>query len=264
MMLKFLTCSTFLLLTSCAGLSLYVPYPEVPPSEVPGSDKKLSLKFNLDRGQYVTVANDVAKRPPDIGTPKSVRAAHVSAEPSLGIGSRTQVGVTVDPLNFGFLLTGKYQPVGKNMRDAERGNFSLTLAARSGITSYDSVSGDQTYTFGPGGYPYKGSANLWMSDVAVSLGMRPFDALLVYGGLASAFYSAEIKVEQPEARNNDAPSGNYTYKQSGNAHNAVLGMLWGKEKFGVGARGGLTSFKWYALPRRLDWYAAVYFQVHQR
>jgi hypothetical protein len=99
--------SLIFLLNSCAGLSLYVPYPEVPPSEVPGNDKKLSLKFNLDRGQYVTVANDVAKRPPQIGTPKAVRAAHVSAEPSLGIGSLTQVGISVDPFNFGFLVTGK-------------------------------------------------------------------------------------------------------------------------------------------------------------
>ena len=214
-------------LMACAELRVLSPSPVVQPPEVGGETGKLRLESGLLEGEMLEITQNAGNRPPDLDHPDTEDSFFVPLGGSVGLGDWADVGLGV----FASELGGGYaraqiQLLGDGVRKAKAGTFALSVFGR-GFYSRGRNEGDQSETFGAGGYPWEATASQMGVEAGASVGYRFTESFMVYAGAARNWQKGKGEITQDAA--NADPGGSYKLDYSGSVESVQLGLNIGRE-----------------------------------
>ena len=234
----------------CTTLAVNIPMPSVSSPEVRGTSGRLSIESGLIDSQQVDFTDSANARPPDFSSRHIVHAVILPVGLAVGIMDRAQVQGNVSALLGSAWLLAQYQLIGEPSSTATEGNFALALQLMGG-GAWTTASGDQQVTFGPGGFPWHGSADASFFGPGVSLGYRFNEALLMYGGFAFNWYRGHSSIVQNASKDGASVGGTYTYDSDGIASDVTLALQWGR-KFSFTPEASYATSQFKGFPVTVD------------
>ena len=226
---------SFLFLTHCTSISLKLPGATIESPQVPGKGKKY-LGPMVEPTREVEYSDAVNARPPDLNNARPLGATHsLLHQARFGLGDRFELGgnlgvdLTSSDLQTTYMLVGKFQIFGPNQSEAKAGDASAAVFGRVSYTSADG-SGDQSVTFGPGGYPWSATVSAIGTMAGLSFGQQISDSILFYLSGAYQNVQSSIKVDQQPADDASDLGGSYSRERNGRsmAYGAGLQFRAGK------------------------------------
>lgn len=215
--------SLSLLLSACANLEVVTPNPRVESPETRGEAYKFKVGLNTIPAHEFEVTGNAGARPPDLTTDQELRKMmDIGPMGSFTVFSPLEVGAEIYGLGHGGGLFTKWQILGEGTDKAEKGDFALGIYARGGAVRGED-SGDQSTTFGAGGYHYDGKLTNYFAHAGISVGVRVDPHVLIYAGGAYGEYWAQTKIEQDE-KTSGTPSPGGVYKQTDRGYGRTLGF----------------------------------------
>jgi hypothetical protein len=239
-MIRLLVLPALLLLSGCADLEVVLPNPRVETPEVRGQQYKWKWGVSGGDNHAYEATDNAGERPPNMNVPTVRGYADVHPGAAFSLTNKWEIGGEINTLGKGLGLVTKLQLLGAGSSSAKKGNFPVALFARVGSAS-GSNSGDQSSTFGDGGYPWNGKVQAYYGQAGVSAGFRPGDHALLYGGLAYAKYTVDSEIKQDPNAPTDPVGGTYKASADGEGMAAAFGAMfsWPKVQFWVS--GALTK-----------------------
>jgi hypothetical protein len=228
-------------LCACTSVVVNTPYPQIETPMVPG---RTTFGFNVngESGRTVKFSDDAAKRPPDWDNVQVQPTTDLNNSLFLGIGSRLQLGGQYGFFTHMPFATAKIQLLGSPRMTAKAGNFSLAAYGRSGWQS-NNGSGNQATEFGPGGFPWKSTANLGVMGYGGSAGIHISDDTMIFGGVAYDSYRASAKITQDASSDGTSPAYSVSTSAKGWAQSVGGGISIGRSfLFNLSVLS--TKFKW--------------------
>ena len=226
----FFLLSSLFIFANCSTISLTIPGATIESPEVAGKGKR-ELGPSAEPAREIEYSDSVNARPPDLENAREGGATHtILHQARFGLGEKFELGgeMGIDDsssgdIQYAFMIVSKFQLFGANKKSAKRGDFSGGLFARLGYVSADG-SGDQSSTFGPGGFPWDATVRAYYSMLGISFGYRVADPLLVYLSGSYQNILSKIEVNQSPANDNSDPGGSFSRDRNGNSTAAGLGM----------------------------------------
>lgn len=217
-------------LSACAELEVVTPNPRVEPPETRGEAWRFKLGGSASSSHRYKATQQANKRPPDLTDPSVTGHYDFSPTGGLSLADRFDMAVEWNMIGTGVNLLAKFQLLGDGTLSAKQGNVPIAIFARTG-RSKGSNDGDQSVTFGPGSYPWRGEIVSNFVQGGVSGGYRPKDFLLVWGGAAVGKYWNDIKITQDPGGGD--PGGTYTKDSTGDGFTVSGGVMFSWPKFQV-------------------------------
>lgn len=216
-----------LFLCGCAELRVLTPGPVVQPPEVGGGDFKFRIEGGALEGEMYEVTGYAGARPPDLAHPHTDDSYFIPVGASVSYGDWFDVGLGLyaSELGGGY-ARAQIQLLGDGARSAKAGNFSLALFGRGNYTSGDNK-GDQSTTFGAGGYPWKAEAKIFGVEGGASFGYRLTDSFMIFAGAARTWHDGQAEITQDPA--NGDSGGKYKTEFTGMTKSVQLGMNLGRQ-----------------------------------
>lgn len=232
---------------ACAELRVLSPSPVVQPPEVGGETGKFRLESGLLEGEMLEITHNAGNRPPDLSAPHTDDSSFVPVGATVGLGNWADVGVGVfaSELGGGY-VRAQIQLLGDGVRRTKAGNFALSIFGRGFYTSGKN-DGDQSETFGAGGYPWEATAHLLGAEAGASVGYRLTDSFMIYAGAARNWQKGKGEITQ-DAANGD-PGGSYELEYDGSVDSIQLGLNAGREGT-FSLVGGYYQSEYNILPAR--------------
>ncbi len=233
--LRILTISVFLLLTHCTSISLKLPGATIESPQVAGKGKK-ELGPSLEPAREIEYSDAVNSRPPDLDNARALGATHsLLHQARFGLSDRFELGghlgidTTSSDLQTTYMLIGKFQIFGPTKGEAKAGDSSAGLFARVSYTKADG-SGDQSVTFGPGGFPWSATVSAVGTMAGASFGHQVSDSVLLYFSGSYQNVRSSVKIDQQPADDLSDPGGSYRRDRDGRslAYGAGLQIRLGK------------------------------------
>lgn len=216
--------SYLILVTGCQSLSVSAPGPFMETPYTGGNERKWGGQAGFRSGQFVTVTDNAGERPaPRLDNPGITNGGDAYGGVSYAFVDRLEVRGDIGyGNNFSFSLMGKYQFLGKSMKESGKGNFAMAGYAFS-TTGGISRSGDQANTFGAGGYNWKASVNMTGVGLGLSAGYHFSDPFMLFMAIARGWYHAAYKIDHETSRDGTYPAANYAGTQYGQSDVVGLG-----------------------------------------
>jgi len=205
-----------LTLSSCSNLSTKLTTATISPSEIT-ADGSTRLDVMSSPSQNYTSTSDASARPPTF-------SANTYSERILSgtfvhtFWNRVQFGLG---LNSDFALLGSAQL--QLLGEPNKEGLNSTLGVSTDFSSF-SKSGDQKGTFGPGGYPWKGSISQSTFTTQFALGYRLNQNFLPFIGYSQSNHSIRSKIDQSVSTDNSDQGGSYDKTESASSKAAGLGL----------------------------------------
>ena len=234
----------------CTTLAVNIPMPSVSSPEVRGKRARLSMESGLIDSQQVDVTDSANSRPPDFSSRHIDHAVILPVGLAVGIMDRAQVQANVSALLGSAWLLAQYQLIGEPSSTATEGNFALAFQVMGGGV-WTTASGDQQVTFGPGGFPWRGTADASFIGPGISLGYRLDEALLIYGGFAYNWYRGHSSIVQNASKDGSSAGGTYNYDSDGTASDVTVALQWGR-KFSFTPEASYAASQFKGFPVTVD------------
>lgn len=207
---------------ACAELRVLSPSPVVQPPEVGGEGGKFRLESGLLEGEMLEITDNAGNRPPDLSAPDTEDSFYVPLGATVGLGNWADVGMGVFASDLGGgYVRAQIQLIGDGVRRTKAGGFALSIFGR-GFYSRGKNEGDQSETFGAGGYPWEATATLFGAEAGASAGYRITDSFMIYAGAARNWQKGTADITQ-DAANGD-PGGAYELEYDGSSDSIQLGL----------------------------------------
>lgn len=235
------------MISACAQVQVIVPNPRVEPPEARGEGNRFKIGGSNSSAHLYKATEYAGARPPDFSDPDV--HGHYDFHPGGYYSplSRLDLGVEINVLGQGINGLAKLQIFGEGTMSAKKGNVPVAIFARTGQASGEN-SGDQSVTFGDGGYPWKGKANASFVQAGISGGYRTVDWLLVYGGFAAGKYWTKAEITQDRSNDGSNAGGTYKTGDEGEAYTVSGGVMFSWRKFQVYVAGEHVSIDYKAAP----------------
>ena len=166
--LKFVLICATLSYAACLHIKIDTPVAYIQPPEVL-ADGDLGFGVHLKPIREHTVTNDASERPP-VFINKNEMYNQTTGDFSFGISDDFQASLGLTEL-FGALARFQYQLVGVPRSRATTG-WSMSVNAELGYDT-SSKDGDQSSTFGPGGYKWSSRTTMSYAGGGLSMGIEP-------------------------------------------------------------------------------------------
>lgn len=245
-------------LCGCTTLQVDVPAPEVQLPEVNGKSWGVTYGIAGQPAMEVEITSNPNNRPPDLSAPRTKVSTALPGLLDVGIGSRFQGGIRAGLVSGAFIGHLVYQPIGKPAETSGKGNTSLSVYTRAGTVG-GSKRGQQAVLFGPGGFPWRATANVAISGFGTSVGHRVTDQILVYSGFAADWYRATGEISHDVSADASSPAAVYSFSQSGQARSIALGLSSGKLA-SVSIQVLFNEFEWTNTKQISQFNYALYFR----
>ncbi len=239
-----------LLLTGCAQLEVVAPNPRVESPETFGK-KAFQFHGGVVPSHIFEATSNGGARPPDLTSPNLTRGADLVGGGQYSFHERLDTGLEVVLLGSGINGFIKWQLNGESSVAAKEKSFPIAVFARAG-TANGTESGDQSSTFGAGGYNWRGHISNSFAHVGVSAGYRLTDIFLVYGGIAGGRYWARTKIDQDATDAGTDPGGSYRASLKGHGRTAALGVSWIWPQFLIGISTQYSQIRYDGAPKLDD------------
>jgi hypothetical protein len=215
---------------ACTSLHAELPASRFESPEVNGTGRRFNLSTNISAAHDDVVTPDASARPPDFNQPQLKDDTLLGLAGSFGLVNRLDIGVrsTFGPSPTMFVV--KYQILGPTRSEAKKDDVSLAITASAG-GGKSTKAGDQSGTFGPGGHNWNGTTEVLTTDVALILGQRLSDRLLVYGGGFYSNYKINSTIDQDPSSDGSSPAASYSQTHGGYQMGANVGLEF---NFGIG------------------------------
>lgn len=207
------------LFTGCSTLQIVVPLANVKSPEVIRKTQK-QINFSYIQAKKIVSTDDASQRPPVFVNTVEGSLGLYNADFNYGLFDRVAVGALISS-DIGFAFQTEYQFLAPQ---GEVGNGWASSVYFTGGFSSTSRSGDQKGTFGPGGYPWKGSMTMTSQNYGLSVGYRPNENWMTYLGYATNTFSTNTKIEQSVDTTGTDLGGTYTQNNTGRSKSLGLGF----------------------------------------
>ena len=211
-----------ILLTSCSSVVVRQSNPALVNPEKSASSGQLNAAVELGGNETYELSTDASNRPPSVVPEVIDKKSEIRGLLKYSMTEKFQVSAGLTHF-FGINLLAKYNLVGET-----QDSLSLALYA---LANHDSTTknGDQSGTFGAGGYPWKATGRSMLTTAGVSLGYRFSEKFLVFINQAAIGRARlNIKIEQ-DAANGD-PGGVYNESTDAQLFNSGLGFVFGQQQ----------------------------------
>ncbi len=216
----FLVSLGIFLLTSCSSVVVRQSNPALVNPEK-NSSEDLDFAVEVGGSETYELSADASLRPPSVIPVNTEKKSELRGLLKYSLTEKFLISAGLTHY-FGINFLTKYNLVGQS-QDA----LSLALYA---LGNHDSTTenGDQSGTFGAGGYPWKAEGRSILATAGISLGYRFSEKILLFVNQAAIGKARlNIKIEQ-DAANGD-PGGNYTESTDAQMFNSGLGFVFGQK-----------------------------------
>lgn len=203
----------------CVSLHEELPLSRFESPETNGLTRRFQLAANVTQTADDTLVVSPSLRPPDFTRPSLDPDSLIGGSASLGlienldIGFRTSIGPTP------YLAVAKYQLMGPSASEAKDGDVSVAVTVMGGANTTER---EEKITLGTNNYNWSGKVHNVLTDVALILGQRLGDHILLYGGGFYSNYAIDTTIDQ-EA-NSNGPAASYTGQTTGYQKGANVGL----------------------------------------
>lgn len=218
---------SFYFLQGCSDLTLNLPVSRFESPESNGKLWQTNFGASVAQEREVTVVDDAASRPPVLNKVTVNKNSELALFLSLGLSKMIDAKIR-GKLSDEQLLV-KIQLLGQSAIEAVPGNFSLAITGAIGGGTV-TRSGDQAITFGPANSNWSGTASYFSDDLALILGYRFNEWLLLYGGPYMTEYNAKASVHQDATSDGNNPAADYSLREYGRNTGANLALQFGVSK----------------------------------
>lgn len=202
------------LLTACAELEVITSNPRVEPPETGGQARRWMLGAVSSSAHRYTATQSAAARPPDLSHPEVKHSQDFHPTGYYSATKALDLGLEINVLGGSISAMSKLQLHGEPLSESKAGNLPIAVFARLGRAAGDNK-GDQSETFGAGGYPWSAEVTNTFATAGVSAGYRTNDWLLIYGGFAIGKYWADLSIDQKASNNGASPAASYSKLATG-------------------------------------------------
>ena len=218
----FLICSGVLFLTSCSSVVVRQSNPALVNPEKNTTLGQLNAAVEVGGSETYELSSDASNRPPNVVPEIIDKKSEIRGLLKYSFTEKFQVSAGLTHF-FGINLLAKYNLIGDTQN-----SFSLALY---GLANHDltTKNGDQSGTFGAGGYPWKAAGRSMLTVAGVSLGYRFSETFLLFVNQAAIGRARlNVKIEQ-DAANGDQ-GGVYTESTDAQLLNSGLGFVLGQQQ----------------------------------
>ena len=191
--------------------------------------KQLTFGFGggIETATNFIVISDAGVRPPTFNFSNANNSIEVPIKGRFSVIPAIDLKVDLGALTGSAYAVGEVQVWGDHWDAGKTGNIPVAIFSRYG-TSGGSKSGSQTYTGGPGGFPWAGSVIAHATTIGVSAGYQPSAFTLWYGGLSRSWINADLNVNQGASSDGTSAGGSYVFSQDGRTESVVVGYQTGE------------------------------------
>ena len=225
----------------CSEVQVTVPNPRVEPPELRG-DRGLAFTAGVEGAHVYQATSDGGRRPPTMDEPSATGAFALNGGVHFSPVAPVQIGLELNgPDGYGASTIVKFQIAGEGTHSSKPGDFSALIYLRGGGV-YGQKSGDQSQTFGAGGYNWKGHVSGAYAHAGASMGFRVAEHALIYWGGAFGQYWMSSEVDQDAHTSTGDKGGSYKSGDNGKAYTGGFGaeFNWSRVQFFVSGEG--TSY----------------------
>ncbi len=199
----------FLLMTSaCASLKVSIPNAKVETPETIGGEFDFAYQIILHPTNIYEFTDSAGSRPPTLDEPTLTRRGSVTGQGLTSFNEKLDIGI-----NFASSTTSlqlKYQFLGESL--VKSAESSQVAAVYTSIGFGDNtISGDQAYTFGPGGHLWNANSKVNYNEIGFSWGYRYNSKKMVYIGYSYNEHKLSGHIDQKPSTSTANDGGNYDF-----------------------------------------------------
>lgn len=205
----------------CSSLHAELPNSRFESPESTG--RHFAFNVNMTNTTNDTITPDASARPPDFSKPTLDDDSLIGLAAALGVADNLDIGLKTELGPSPTMLQLKFQIFGKPSREAKAGDVSLAVTGAYG-GGKNTKAGDQSGTFGPGGHNWSGSVEEETTDVALIVGRRLSDNVLLYGGAFYTNFKINSSIDQKASDDGTSPAASYSSSVTAYQTGADLGF----------------------------------------
>lgn len=210
-------------LSACSSIRIDTPVAQVIPSENV-AEKDLELGFRAEPMREHTVTSDASARPPTFDD-NNIGSANLLSSLSYGLNDQLQISGGMIGAFAGLQGQVRYQFMGTPRNQGQVGWSGAVHAEGYALQSKNS--GDQNGTFGPGGYNWKGSANMTSGGAGASFGYRWDKSWMAFVGTTYNVFEIKTLIDQDQTADGTNLGGQYKHANNGDSTATGVGIVMG-------------------------------------
>lgn len=213
--------------TACSSLRVSIPYAKVETPETLGGEWDFGYQVWATPTSVYEFTDSAASRPPNLARPRLSKSLVMAGQGFASILNNLDVGLTLS--SAGTSLEIKYQLLGEPLNSSMIESNVASIFGSIGSGSLV-ASGNQSETFGSGGFPWNAKVTTNFYEIGASYGYRLRKDKLFYAGYSRNNHSFSGSIVQDKSDDGKSAGGTYDIPAlNGVSQTLALGMEQGSD-----------------------------------